>query len=93
MKQAERFGNANTYHSIVKVLENFNSGNDLKFNEVNYDFLKRFESWHFSRGNSINGLSAYMRTIKAIFNKAIKSDIVSKDAYPFINYKIQTAPT
>lgn len=93
MKLAERYGNANTYHSIVKVLELFNNGNDIKFNEVNYDFLKRFESWHFSRGNSINGLSAYMRTIKAIFNKAIKSEVVSREAYPFTNYRIKTAPT
>ena len=93
LRAAERFGNANTYYAVIKVLEKFTGGTDIKFNEVNYDFLKRFESWHFSRGNSINGLSAYMRTIKAIFNKAIKSDVVSKDAYPFTHYRIKTTPT
>ncbi|WP_431127125.1 phage integrase SAM-like domain-containing protein [Flagellimonas flava] len=93
LKAAERFGNANTYYAVIKVLEKFTSGNDIKFNEVNYDFLKRFESWHFSRGNSVNGLSAYMRTIKAIFNKAIKSDLVSRDVYPFTHYRIKTTPT
>jgi site-specific recombinase XerD len=93
LKKAERFGNANTYYAVVKVLEKFNAGNDIKFNEVNYDFLKRFERWHFSRGNSVNSLSAYMRTIKAIFNRAIKSDVVSRDAYPFTNYRIKTSPT
>ncbi len=93
LKKAERFGNANTYYAVVKVLEKFNAGNDIKFNEVNYGFLNRFERWHFSRGNSVNSLSAYMRTIKAIFNRAIKSDVVSRDAYPFTNYKIKTTPT
>lgn len=93
LRHAERFGNANTYYAVIKVLEKFTGGNDIKFNEVNYDFLKRFESWHFSRGNSVNGLSAYMRTIKAIFNKAIKSDVVSRDAYPFTHYRIKTTPT
>jgi site-specific recombinase XerD len=93
LKTAERFGNANTYYAVIKVLEKFSGGNDIKFNEINYDFLKRFESWHFSRGNSVNGLSTYMRTIKAIFNKAIKSDVVSRDAYPFAHYRIKTTPT
>lgn len=93
LNDAKHFGNANTYYAITKVLKKFHDRNDLKFNDVNYDFLKRFESWHFSRGNSVNGLSAYMRTIRAIYNKAIKSGIISKDAYPFTNYKIKTAPT
>ncbi|MEO1559038.1 MAG: site-specific integrase [Cyanobacteria bacterium J06632_19] len=93
LKRAERFGNANTYYAVIKVLEKFTEGNDIKFNEVNYDFLKRFENWHFSRGNSINSLSTYMRTIKAIFNKAIKSDVVTRDAYPFTHYRIKTTAT
>ncbi|WP_437369276.1 phage integrase SAM-like domain-containing protein [Maribacter litoralis] len=93
LRTAERFGNANTYYAVIKVLEKFTCGNDIKFNEVNYDFLKKFENWHFSRGNSVNGLSAYMRTIKAIFNKAIKANVVSRDAYPFTHYRIKTTPT
>ena len=93
LRKAERFGNANTYYAVIKVLEKFTDGNDIKFNEINYDFLKRFESWHFSRGNSINGLSAYMRTIKAILNRAIKADVISLDAYPFTHYRIKTTPT
>jgi len=93
MKAADRFGNANTYYAVIKVLEKFTNGNDLKFNEINYDFLNKFERWHYSRGNSVNSLSTYMRTIKAIINVAIRSDVLSKDAYPFTNYKIRTAPT
>ena len=93
LNATERFGNANIYYSITKVLKKFHDGKDLKFAEINYDFLKRFEIWHFSRGNSVNGLSAYMRTIRAIFNRAIKSGVISKDAYPFSNYKIKTTPT
>lgn len=93
LKKAERFGNANTYYAVIKVLEKFTRGHDIKFNEINYDFLKKFESWHFSRGNSVNGLSAYMRTIKAILNRAIKADVISLDAYPFTHYRIKTTPT
>ena len=34
-----------------------------------------------------------MKTIRAIYNKAIKAGIISKEAYPFTNYKIKTTPT
>lgn len=80
----ERYGNANSYYAITKILRKFNQGNDLKFNGVKYEFLK-FEEFHYSRGNSTNGLAVYMKTIRAIYNKAIKSGINSKEAYPFTN--------
>ncbi|GAL81112.1 integrase [Algibacter lectus] len=93
LKKVERYGNANSYYAVVKILEKFNKGNDLKFNEVNYEFLKKFEKFHYSRGNSTNGLAVYMKTIRAIYNKAIKAGIISKEAYPFTNYRIKTTPT
>lgn len=42
LKKVERYGNANSYYAITKILKKFNNGNDLKFNEVNYEFLKKF---------------------------------------------------
>lgn len=93
LKKVERYGNANSYYAVTKILKKFNNDNDLKFNEVNYEFLKKFEKFHYSRGNSTNGLAVYMKTIRAIYNKAIKAGIISKDAYPFTNYRIKTTPT
>lgn len=34
-----------------------------------------------------------MRTIRAIINKAIKSELIDKKYYPFDKYKIKTTPT
>lgn len=66
---------------------------DLKFGEINYSFLQQFESYHLSAGNQLNGLAVYMRTIRSIFNKAIKAKEIDKDLYPFNDYKIKTKPT
>ncbi|WP_418602148.1 tyrosine-type recombinase/integrase [Hwangdonia sp.] len=93
LKKVERYGNANSYYAITKILKKFNKGKDLKFNEINYEFLKKFEQFHYSRGNSTNGLAVYMKTIRAIYNKAIKAGVIPKEAYPFTNYKIKTTPT
>lgn len=93
MKEANRFGNAQTYIGALGALKNFHKKERLRFEEMTYAYLKRFETAHLKKGNSINGLSTYMRTFRAIYNKAIHQELVSADSYPFRKYKIKNQPT
>ncbi|WP_190808383.1 site-specific integrase [Flagellimonas sp. S3867] len=93
LKAAHRYGTARNYSGIVSVLKTFTKGKDLKFNELNYDFIKRFERYHYAKGNSVNSLSSYLRAIKAIYNKGIKAGLIESEAYPFIHYTIRQTPT
>ena len=94
LRVAQRFGTARNYEGVLNILKVFNKNRDVKFNELNHDFLKRFEQFHLSKpGNSRNGLASYMRTIKAIYNKGIKDDIIERDSYPFHKYQIKINPT
>lgn len=94
LKQSNRIGNARSYSAVLSVLKTFTNGDDLAFNELNYDFLKRFEQYHLSKeGNSKNGLASYMRTVRAIYNKGIKASVIEREAYPFNLYKITQNPT
>ena len=43
-----------------------------------------------AKGNSRGGLGVYMRTIRAIYNKAIKAGIAEEKHYPFKNYRIKS---
>nr|WKN34384.1 site-specific integrase [Tunicatimonas sp. TK19036] len=90
LKKARKAGNADVYGQVLKRLRIFNNGKDLKFEALNYAFLTRFENWHFSNGSSVGSLSVYMRTIRAAYNKAIKSKIVASSYYPFNDYKIKS---
>lgn len=90
---AERIGTARSYKGLVAVLRTFNKKQDLRFSQVDYSFLLRFENNHFGKGNGHNGLAVYMRTIRAIYNKAIKEGLVDKTLYPFEDYKIRTKDT
>lgn len=92
LKQANRIGTARSYKDVISVLKNYHK-KDLPFHEINYSFLSKFETYHKSKGNETNGLAVYMRTIRAIFNKAIKAGMVEKETYPFNDYKIKTTPT
>lgn len=66
---------------------------DLKFDEIDYNFLMKLESYHLISGNELNGLAVYMRTIRSIYNQAAKSGKADKSQYPFADYKIKTNPT
>jgi integrase/recombinase XerD len=66
---------------------------DLTFEEMDYTFLKKLEHYHLAAGNAFNGLAVYMRTIRSMYNQAIKAGAVDKSLYPFSDYKIKTEPT
>lgn len=91
--KANRIGTARSYKGVISVLKTFYGEKDLLFTTINYTFLSRFEAEHKSRGNGANGLAVYLRTIRAIYNKAIREGVVDKEHYPFADYKIKTVPT
>jgi site-specific recombinase XerD len=93
LKASHRYGTARHYKGILSVLRRFTRERDLKFNELNYDFLKRFERHNLAKGNTWNGISVYMRGIRALFNKGIKAGLIEKEAYPFTYYTIRQIPT
>lgn len=93
MIEAKKYGNARTYDGVMKVLKTFRKDKDFTFNQLNYDLLKKFETYYLAKGNSINGLSVNLRTIRAIYNKGIKAGLGDKGNSPFENYKIKHEPT
>ncbi len=96
LRKAQKFGNARNYETVLGVMKSYcrdQGKDDLLFREINYRFLKEFEHAHLAKGNSINGLSVYLRAIRALFNKAIKEGIVKQESYPFKQYQIQSKPT
>ncbi len=90
---SNRIGTSRSYGEVVNVLRSYMGEKDLAFYNISYKFLVKFEANHLSKGNSYNGLAVYLRTIRAIYNKAIKAGYVEKEYYPFDEYKIRTTPT
>lgn len=93
MKSIGKIGNARSYHLVMSAVKTHVKHKDLSFLDVNYDFLVKLEQAHLKKGGSVNGLAVYMRTIKAVYNNAIKAGVVERDLYPFANFKIKTKKT
>jgi len=90
LQKAEKYGNARIYKSLKNKIENFNGVKPLPFRQINYAFLKKMETEHFAAGHGWGGLSVYLRTLRAVYKKAIKLGIVDEKYNPFKNYSIKS---
>ncbi len=93
MELMHKVGNARIYSITLSVLKTFAKDKDLSFRDISYGFLMKFEASHLTKGNALNGLAVYTRTIRAIFNRAIKDGVINSELYPFKNYQIKTTKT
>jgi len=92
MMEANRVGNALVYQTAVNRLITY-CGRDVSFEEVNYKLLDQFSHHLTTSGLKINSVSNYFRSIRAIYNKAIKMKVVDRSFYPFHDISIKNEKT
>ncbi|MEM6812703.1 MAG: site-specific integrase, partial [Pseudomonadota bacterium] len=93
LKGAGKLGNARVYDTMLRSVRTYLNRKDRPLKQLTYTWLKKYEVWYLGRGNSINGLSVNMRTLRALFNRAIERNLVSKDYYSFTQYSIKKEAT
>jgi len=93
LHNANKFGNEKAYKTVLNSVKDFSKGKDFQMSKINFKWLKDFENFHISKGNSINGISVYLRTIRAVLNRAIREDILKIENYPFYKFKIKQEKT
>lgn len=82
---------AKWYENSITAFTKFNNNLPVKFYQIDVTFLKEFELEHRAKGNSDNGISSYMRAVRAIYNCAITEDKYAPKKNPFHFYKIPTS--
>ncbi|MBL7683652.1 MAG: site-specific integrase [Flavipsychrobacter sp.] len=89
---AKRAGTAMAYTDATNSLINY-GGKQLTLKQVNYTFLDKYNTHMLAKGVKVNSIAAYLRSIRAIYNKAIKAGIASIQDYPFSKFRIETEDT
>ncbi len=64
-------GTAHVYYSSLNAIIAFQGNERLSFQEITPEWLKRFEGSIRARGCSWNTVSTYLRTLRAVYNRAI----------------------
>ena len=65
------FGTAHVYRSSLNAIIAYRGKSDFVFSEVTSEWLKGFEVHLRNRGCSWNTVSTYMRTFRAVYNRAV----------------------
>lgn len=71
LKEEKRYGTAHIYQSTFNALARFRKSEVIFFHQINRAVLKQFETHLRDRQLSWNTVSTYMRTLRAVYNKAV----------------------
>lgn len=93
LQDQKKNGNARVYGAHLSIVKKFVKEQDFSFDQITYKWLKSFETYLIGRDNSINSISFQTRTLRAIYNRAIKEKLAKKENYPFDDYKIHNTKT
>lgn len=90
LKSDNSLGTAECYRNSLNRIREFTRDRKITFQDIDLNFLERFESHFRNKGNNANSISIYLRTLRAVYNRAIKDNHVSHDLYPFRYFKIRS---
>ncbi len=94
LKEKLNYTTHKRYYAYLQVLERYNGSRNLKFNEIDIDFIKDFEKYQYNvLDNTVNTFIGYFKFIKSMFNRAIKDGVINNDLYVFKNYEIKHQET
>jgi integrase/recombinase XerD len=93
MFESKRTGNAIVYQTAVNRFLQFCNKDDIPFDKINYKLLDGFIHSLTVQGLKINSISNYLRSLRAIYNRAVKEKLVERSLYPFYDIKIKVEKT
>ncbi len=89
-----KVGTHDKCQSIIKKLETFHKSKNLFFQDIDVDFLTKYEKHlRLVLQNKTNTVHKDLKFIRRIFNEAIKRDLVELQISPFNKYKIKLEKT
>lgn len=94
LQQSGNLGTAHVYRSTLNAILTFQGSDRLSFREITPEWLKHFEGSLRARGCSWNTVSTYLRTLRAVYNRAVdlrKASYVPHLFAPYIQVRGQTA--
>ena len=70
------FGTAHIYRYALQSFARFLGKEDIPFTHLNKVQLQRYETFLETEGKALNTISTYMRTLRAIYNRAADQEII-----------------
>jgi integrase len=88
LRNSGQIKNAQIYSDTKRNLTHFTKSAAIHFSDVDVEFLNKFEEYLKTNGKGGNTIFIYMRTLRALLNKAIKEAVCSDKYYPFKKFSL-----
>lgn len=82
LKQNGKARTSETYTSALNSFKKFRKGEDILLDCINSEIIKEYEVWLKQSGLVPNSISFYARILRAVYNRAVDSEII-ENRYPF----------
>ncbi len=82
LKQNDKIRTAETYKSALNNFKKFRKSEDIMLDSLTSDIMESYEAWQRMRGVTSNTVSFYTRILRAVYNRAVKNNIID-NRYPF----------
>lgn len=89
LKMSGYIGSYKKYTAVVNSLKDFHNPESLLFEEIDINFIARYQAFLKKEGKEQTTIAGYTSKIRSIFNKAIRNGNLKFGDNPFINYKIK----
>ncbi len=86
----KKFGTHKKVESVLKKFIDYNKQKDVPFSTFTLEYLKEYENYLRSIGNSTNTIHANLKVFRMLFNKAVDLDLIPIQNNPFEKYKLKT---
>lgn len=86
--QSGQIKNSEVYKDTKRNLSYFIGVKNIHFSDIDVLFLNHFEEFLKKKGKGENTIYIYLRTLRALINKAIKEEICSEKYYAFKNFSL-----
>lgn len=93
MLNQQKTGNAMVYQAAISALSHFKPAEKIQFIDITIGFLEDFHAHLVKKNIKVNTISNYLRTLRAIYNKAIRAKVVDRRHYPFNDFVIKSEQT
>lgn len=93
LEKSGRFGTARTYRSLIKAWNKFVPDSHYQFSQLDTRSINAFREHLERQGNKRNTINFYLRTFRALYNRAARCGYVAEDENPFRNISFKPAPT
>jgi site-specific recombinase XerD len=84
LKDGNRQKTASIYITAKSSFKRFQSGQDILLDKIDNELMQKYEAWLKNSGAVRNTISCYMRTLRSVYNQAVKRGLTNQKN-PFTN--------